>query len=114
MDEQFKITKEITAKEKSERLVGHLIINVRADDQKEGGWSEDTLAWWNEIDSRMSAPACLNFDWESAKKEIEEAVENENYRIARNRDYMTSWCVGIKDGLWKAYNIMNKYVKVKE
>lgn len=121
MSEKYKITKDITAREDPKYVISHLIMSVAADlankDKHDPAmwpeWSEESKAWWDEIEQRMTRPACLNFDWEAAKKEIREAVENEENRINRNRDYMTSWCVGMKDGLWKAYNIMEKYVKVK-
>ena len=122
MDDKYLITKDITAREDPKYVIGHLIMSVSADlaniNPYEPAiwpeWSEDTKAWWDEIEQRMNRPACLNFDWEAAKKEIREAVENEEHFLKGNRDHMTSWRVGIKDGLWRAYNIMEKYVKVKD
>ena len=122
MGDKYQITKDVTAREDPKYVIGHLIMSVAADlankDPHDPAiwpeWSEDTKAWWDEIEQRMTRPACLNFDWESAKKELKEAVDNEMDFLKGNRDHMTSWHVGIKDGLWKAYSIMEKYVKVKE
>ena len=122
MSEKYKITKDITAREDPKYVIGHLIMSVAVDlankDKHDPAiwpeWSEETKSWWDEIEQRMTRPACLGFDWEAAKKEIREAVDNEEHFLKGDRDYMTSWRVGIKDGLWKAYNIMEKYVKVKE
>lgn len=117
------VDKNITARENPKFIVGSLIMCVAMDlankDKHDPSiwpeWSEDTKAWWTEIEERMTRPACLNFDWEAAKKEIREAVENEEHFLNGSSDYMTSsWRFGVKDGLWKAYGIMEKYVKVLE
>ena len=121
MSEKYKITKDITAREDPKYVISQLVVSVAFDlankDKHDPAiwpeWSEETKAWWDEIEQRMTRPACLGFDWEAAKREIREAVDNEEQFLKGNRDYMTSWRVGIKDGLWKAYNIMEKYVKVK-
>ncbi len=122
MGDKYQITKDITAREDPKYVIAHLIMSVAVDlankDKHDPAiwpeWSVETKAWWDEIEQRMTRPACLSFDWEAAKNEIREAVDNEEHFLKGNRDYMTSWRVGIKDGLWRAYNIMEKYVKVKD
>ena len=115
------IDKNDTARENPKFVIGSFVMCVAADlankDKHSPAiwpeWSEDTKLWWKEIEQRMTRPACLNFDWEAAKQEIREAVENEEHFLNGQQDYMTSWRVGIKDGLWKAYNIMERHVTVK-
>ena len=116
------IDKNATAREDPKFALGSFIMCVAVDlankDKHDPAiwpeWSEDTKLWWEEIEQRMTRPACLNFDWEAAKQEIRDAVENEEHFLKGNQDHMTSWRVGIKDGLWRAYNIIEKYVTVKE
>ena len=116
------IDKNITARENPKFIVGSLIMSVAADlankDKRDPAiwpeWSEETKAWWEEIEQRMTRPACLNFDWEAAKKEIREAVDNEEHFLEQGQNQTTSWRVGVKDGLWRAYNIMEKHVKVTD
>ena len=89
------IDKDITAREDPKYVIGHLIMSVAVDlankDKHDPAiwpdWSAETKMWWQEIEQRMTRPACLNFDWEAAKKEIREAIANDSLLDYRKEFY---------------------------
>ena len=115
------LTKEDTAKEKSENLVGRFLLCAAVDlaEHRKANkakiwpeWSEETKLWWEEIDSRMKEPACLNFDREEAQKRIKEKIDQQRKIMGRGLEHDTSWRVGIVDGLWDAWNIMEDCIQI--
>jgi len=118
-----KLTREDTAKEESENLVGRFIICAAVDlaDHRAAHkaeiwpeWSEETKLWWEEIDSRMKEPVCLNFDWKEAQKRIEEKADQQKKIMGSRQEHDTSWRVGLRDGLWDAWRIMEDCIHINK
>lgn len=115
------IDKDKIAREDCESIVGLFVMSVSADIASKDvhdpsiwpKWSDNTVAYWEQIEQRMKNPPCLGFDWEAAKKEIRDEIELQK-QCLKNIDHHTSWRVGIKEGLLAAYRIMEKHVKLKE
>lgn len=103
------------ALEKDDNLVGMLIMAAAVDlaHHRESHsaaiwpeWSEDTVTRWKEIEDRMKGTVCLNFDREKALKQIEEKVEQQKQIMGTTPKHDTSWRLGMIDGLWDAYRIV--------
>lgn len=74
-------------------------------------FSEDTIALWNEIESRLKQPECLNFDAEKAMAMLTEEIDKQ-YGIIQQREMATlSYHAGIESGLRLAKTIIRDCVK---
>ena len=118
------IDKERTAKEPTEYLVGMLILSVNCDmaQHRASGdigaypkeWSDDTKQWWEEIESRMKEPTCLNFDEKNALQEIDSEVDKQKKIMGDTPKYDTSWRKGRFDGLWMAQRIIKDNIHISD
>lgn len=74
-------------------------------------FSEDTISLWNEIESRLKQPECLNFDAEKAENTLEEEIDKQ-YGIIQQREMATlSYHAGIESGLRLARQIIRECMK---
>ena len=74
-------------------------------------FSEDTIALWHEIESRLKQPECLNFDAEKAMEILTEEIDKQ-YGIIQQREMATlSYHAGIESGLMLAKVIIRDCMK---
>ena len=73
-------------------------------------FSDDTVAYWNEIEKRMKAPRCLRFQREDCLSELKAESKKQSDIVASGEHYVTSYHYGIQSGLNKAIRIIEKYV----
>ena len=74
-------------------------------------FSEDTISLWNEIESRLKQPECLNFDAEKAENTLKEEIDKQ-YGIIQQREMATlSYHAGIESGLRHARQIIRECMK---
>ena len=74
-------------------------------------FSEDTIALWHEIESRLKQPECLNFDAEKAMEMLKEEIDKQ-YGIIQQREMATlSYHAGIESGLRLAKTIIRDCMK---
>lgn len=74
-------------------------------------FSEDTISLWNEIESRLKQPECLNFDSEKAENTLKEEIDKQ-YGIIQQREMATlSYHAGIESGLRLARQIIKECMK---
>ena len=112
--------KEIMAKEDPKFIIGRFVMSIQHDvlnkDPHSASiypeWSEETILWWNEIESRMTAPACLNFDWENAKEILKNEIDQETDHMKHCDKSQVSWRDGIIYGLNRAWAIMDVCVRM--
>lgn len=109
------MTEDYLAKESNKVLLGRFVTCVGADYKEDYSpalwpdWSEDTVALWTEIESRMSRPYALNFDRESCLIKISEEIKKQK-ELASPPDYTTSYHIGIASGLNLAYRIIEENI----
>ena len=77
-------------------------------------FSEDTVELWNEIESRLQAPTCLNFDRDAFQSTIKEEIEKQEKLLRGGPDYDTSYHYGIKSGLNFAWRIVEDNIRKAE
>ena len=74
-------------------------------------FSEDTIALWHEIESRLKQPECLNFDAEKAMAMLTKEIDKQ-YGIIQQREMATlSYHAGIESGLRLAKSIIRECMK---
>ncbi len=94
------------------RLVGYDYVAHEKKDtaQIHPDFSEETKVFWEEVEHRLNAPTVLAFDRERCRKEINKDIEDQNWHLKHGQDYTHSYHAGIKNGLYKALGIMEKYL----
>ena len=74
-------------------------------------FSEDTIALWHEIESRLKQPECLTFNKEKAYEMLNEEI-NKQYGIIQQNEVATlSYHAGIESGLRLAKSIIKECMK---
>ena len=77
-------------------------------------FSEDTIALWHEIESRLKQPKCLNFDAEKAMAMLIQEIDKQ-YGIIQQHEMATlSYHAGIESGLRLARQIIRECMKRSE
>lgn len=105
------------AKETNEFLLRRLVACVGGDYKQDYSphlwpdFSEETIALWNEAESRMKEPTCLNFDRDSCLSELREEIRKQSDILKDGPDYSTSYHYGIRSGLNLALGIIEKHIK---
>lgn len=105
------------ATEDNEMLV-RLLVSAVGHDYKQDykphiypNFSDDTVELWEEVERRMKAPVCLEFDREGFLTEIREEISKQSDILAGGPDYDTSYHVGVRSGLNLALRIAEKHIK---
>lgn len=73
-------------------------------------FSEDTVALWDEIESRLKEPRCVNFQRDACLSELREEVKKQDGILAGGPDYATSYHYGLRSGLNTAIGIVEKNI----
>ena len=74
-------------------------------------FSEDTVKLWKEIESRLKAPTCLDFNIDKANEMLHEEIDKQ-YGIIEQNEYATqSYHAGIKTGLNVACSIIRLCIR---
>ena len=76
-------------------------------------FSDDTVALWTEIENRLKAPTCLNFDLAGFEAEIKEKLHGQDLILKNGPNYATSYHVGIQSGLNLAWRIVEGHIARK-
>lgn len=114
------IDKDQIAREDNEHIIGRFVAAVGRDYHKEYAphlypdFSEDTVALWEEIEKRLTAPTCLTFDRYGCLQEIRDELKQQEGILKQGATYTSSYHVGIKSGLNLALNIIEKHIKQEE
>ena len=77
-------------------------------------FSKDTVELWNEIEIRLQAPTCLNFDRDAFQSTIKEEIEKQEKLLRGGPGYDTSYRYGIKSGLNFAWRIVEDNIRKAE
>lgn len=114
------IDKNEIARESNEMLLRRLVASVGYDYRQDYSphihpdFSDDTVAMWEEVERRMTAPKCLAFDREACIAQIREEDRNQRLIIGAGADYTTSYHVGIRSGLNFALKAINQNVRAED
>ena len=100
--------------EKSE-LVASFVREVMYDTEKHAddehwSWSDNTKAYWQEIEDRLNHPMVLDFDRDSCL-DVLYAESSEQGALASRCDYATSYHKGIQSGIQISIKEINKHTK---
>lgn len=103
--------------ESNEFLLRRFVANVGADyktDYSPHLWpefSQETVELWNEIESRLKAPTCLNFDKDGFEEAVRREIEKQDNILKLGADYGTSFHYGVRGGLNLALRIAKIYIE---
>lgn len=73
-------------------------------------FSEETLVFWNEIESRLKGTVVLNFDREGAIAELRENGKRQA-EICKTADFTSSYHFGLKQAYYDAMRIIENHTK---
>lgn len=111
------IDKDEIARETNEMLVWRFVAAVGYDYKQDYSphiypiFSEDTVALWEEIERRMTAPECLNFHYNNCLAEIRRDIATQSDILKGGVSYMTSYHYGIRSGLDMALGAIKRNVR---
>lgn len=111
------VDKNEIARETNEMLVRQFVAAVGYDYRQDYSphiypdFSDDTVAMWEEVESRMTAPECLSFDREECLAQIRNEDRNQQIIIGTGANYTTSYHVGIRSGLNFALKAIEQNVR---
>lgn len=77
-------------------------------------FSEDTVALWTEIESRLKAPTVLQFDAETAIKSLKSFIERQEEIIQSGASDTTSYHVGLQSGFNSAIAVIRNCMRKGE
>ena len=77
-------------------------------------FSEDTVMLWNEIERRLQAPTCLDFDKDGTIAEIRAEAQKQTDILRGGPDYASSYHYGVRSGLQLALRIIEDHVRAAD
>ena len=100
--------------EKSE-LVATFVREVMYDtethaDDEHWSWSDNTKAYWQELEDRLKEPTCMEFNYKECTDALYSMASEQN-ALARRCDYTTSYHKGIESGIRSSIREIDKHMK---